>query len=584
MSIIKRLPDALINQIAAGEVVQRPSSVLKELLENAIDAGSTEIQIHIVDAGKTLIQVKDNGKGMDPMDAKLCFERHATSKISQLEDLFQIRSMGFRGEALASIASVAKVSLFTQPENQELGTHIEIEGGKIQLNEPVFFGKGTLLQVKNLFFNVPARRKFLKTNPVEYKHLLNEFIHIALSHPDKSFQFYSNDHLQFHLKPQSLKSRILDIFSHWNEEQLLIVDEETPNLGVKGYVGSPDIASNARGEQYIFVNQRFIKSNFLNHAIFKCYENLIPKGEYPFFVIFVQIHPSEIDINIHPTKTEIKFENENFVYSILHAAVKKALAKFHVEDIELDAFQNIINQQKKHLESDTTIKQFKQNKQGSAPEIDIQKSLSILYQPIHSKNEEKNNFLFSTENLSPNWTAFQVYNQFIITNIQNQLWVIHQQNAHFRVLFEKYFPKIQQGLHTQQMLYPERISFSNPDLLLFEQNAHIFKKLGFEFYVDNNGVIIKGLPIEFKIANLHSFILQILNNLKYLDSFVENFHEELVKTIIKPIAIAKDQLLLETEIQNLIEDLFQCENKFYDPYGNPIMIELKNEEIVKWFS
>ncbi len=583
MSVIKRLPDALINQIAAGEVVQRPASVLKELLENSIDAGSTQIQVHIKDAGKTLIQVKDNGKGMNPIDAKLCFERHATSKISNVEDLFQIKTMGFRGEALASISSVAKVTLITQPENQDIGTQIEVEGGKFILNQPAFLGKGTLIQVKNLFYNIPARRKFLKTNPVEYKHLLNEFIHIALSHPDKSLQFYSNDNLQLDLKPNSLKNRILDIFSQWNEEHLLLVDEETPNLGIKGYVGSPETATSSRGEQYIFVNQRFIRSNFLNHAIFKCYENIIPKGEFPFFVIFIQIHPSEVDINIHPTKTEIKFENENFVYSILHAAVRKAIAKFHVEDIEYDAFQNIVNQQKVHLEGETTIKQFKQQKQPSSNEIDIQKSLNILYQPINSKNEETQKLLFSTDNLNLNWTAFQVYNQFIITNFQNKLWIFPQQNAHFRILFEKYLPKIQQGLHTQQMLYPERIHLSNPDLLVFQENSKTFQQLGFDFQLDNNGILMKGLPVELKITNLHNFINQILNSLKYLDNYVNNFHEELVKTIIKPISISKEQPLIEKEIRNLVEDLFQSENKFYDPYGNPILYELKNEEILKWF-
>ena len=583
MSTIKRLPDALINQIAAGEVVQRPSSVLKELLENSIDAEATEIQVHIKDAGKTLIQVKDNGKGMNPIDAKLCFERHATSKISQLEDLFQINTMGFRGEALASIASVSKVSLFTQPENQEIGTHIDIENGKFVLNQPEYFGKGTLIQVKNLFYNVPARRKFLKTNPVEYKHLLNEFIHIAIANPDKTFQLYSNDNLQFHLVPKSLKNRILDIFSQWNDEHLLLVDEETPNLSVKGYVGSPDTASSTRGEQYIFVNQRFIKSNFLNHAVFKCYEGLLAKGEFPFFVIFIQIHPNEIDINIHPTKTEIKFENESFIYSILHAAVRKALAKFHVEDMEVDAFQNIINQQKKYLEGDITIKQYKEKKQDkSSEDFDLQKSLNILYQPISAKNHDFP-LLFNEDNFSQNWSAFQVYQQFIITNFQGKLWIFHQQNAHLRILFEKYLPIIQQGLHTQQILYPERITFSQPDFLLFQQNKDIFNQLGFDFYFDNEGLLIKGVPIELKIHNLSSFIRHILDSLKFLDNYLPNFHEELVKTVIQPICIAKTQRLTEKEVKSMVEELFSCENRFYDPFGNPILTELKPEEIAKWF-
>ncbi len=582
MSIIKRLPDALVNQIAAGEVVQRPASVLKELLENSIDAGATEIQVHIKDAGKSLIQVKDNGCGMDPMDAKLCFERHATSKISNIEDLFNIHTMGFRGEALASIASVSKVTLFTQPENQEIGTHVEIEGGKFLLNQPAFFGKGTLIQVKNLFFNVPARRKFLKSNQVEYKHLLNEFIHVALAYPDKCFMFFSNDKLQINLQPKSLKSRILDIYSQWNEDHLLLIDQDMPNLGIKGYIGSPETASTSRSEQYLFVNQRFIKSNFLNHAILKCYEALIPKGEYPFFMIFIQIHPSEIDINIHPTKTEIKFENENFVYSILNAVVRKALAKFHRQDIELDAFQNIVNHQKKLLESDITIKHFKEKKQEKIDDFDIQKSLNILYQPIHAKQTE-NTLLFSTENLQQNGLSFQVYNQFIVTNYQGKLWIFPQQNAHMRVLFDKYLPKVQQGLYTQQMLYPERIFFSHPDRLIFQDNIQVFEQLGFDFEVDDEGIIVKGKPIELKIPNLNHFIFHVLNCLKYIDNYTSNFHEELVKTIIKSIAIPREQILTQKEIQNLVEELFRSENKFYDPFGNPILHEIKLEDLLKWF-
>jgi DNA mismatch repair protein MutL len=396
---------------------------------------------------------------------------------------------------------------------------------------------------------------------------------------------YANDHLQFHLTPKSLKNRILDIFNAWNEENLLVVDEETPNLSIKGYVGSPEIASNARGEQYIFVNQRFIKSNFLNHAIFKCYEDLIPKDEFPFFVIFIQIHPSEIDINIHPTKTEIKFENENFVYSILHAAVRKALAKFHVQDIELDAFQQIINQQKKNLEGEITIKQYKEKKfekNSNQDVFDLQKSLNALYQPISTKKQE-NLVLFTESAASPIWSAFQVYLQYIITNYQNKLWIFPQQNAHYRILFEQYLPKIKKGLHTQQLLYPERLHLTQPDVLIFQENTQIFEKLGFDFYLDENGVIIKGIPFELKIGNLNSFVVHLLDSLKFLDFYVQNYHEELVKTIIKPLAISKVQLLSQKEIYTMVEELFACENKFYDPFGNLIVKELKLEDLEKFF-
>lgn len=592
MGIIQRLPDALINQIAAGEVVQRPASVLKELLENSIDAKASRIVIHIQDAGKSLIQVQDNGTGMDALDAKLCFERHATSKIQSLQDLFRILTMGFRGEALASIAAVSRVSLFTQTQDQTIGTHIEYEAGKCIASEPYLFEKGTLIQVKNLFFNVPARRKFLKSNAVELKHLINEAIHIALSHPEIHIECYANNQPQFLLKPQSLKQRILDLFPTLKEEQLIPVEEELPSFKVHGFLTSPDAASNQRGEQFFFVNHRFIKSNFLNHAVFQAYQNLITKSEFPFFVLFIQMAPQEIDINIHPTKTEIKFENENFVYSILSSACRKALAQFTPDnddpDNAMEAFQQIIQKQKKWLNSNPTSTpnisnsstSFNPPNSTSSPST-IKKSLQELYTPVQLSPE-----LFQHQpSLNP-FFVFQIYEQFAVTNYAQALNIIHIQNAHARILYERFKSQfVNQNFHPQPLLYPQILEFSVQDALLLANYIDTFLQIGMEIKpIENHQFLITALPIELKINQLKPFIQMLLDNIKINENYKHSFQEPMLLSLVKESMVTQKQWLSMQELESLVKELFACENTNFDPWGNPILYEIKKDDILKFFT
>lgn len=330
--IIKLLPDHVANQIAAGEVIQRPASVVKELLENSIDAGSTDIKLLIKEGGKTFIQVMDNGKGMSPTDARMCWERHATSKISQTEDIYQIKTMGFRGEALASIASVAQVELKTKRAEDNVGTLILIEGTEVKKQEPAALANGTAISVRNLFYNIPARRNFLKSNPVETRHIIDEFSRVALANPNIAFSMYNNDEEVYALKAGTLEQRIEQMFAYRTFEHILPADEQTTIINVNGFIGKPEISRKTRGEQFFFVNGRFIKDAYLNHAVVNCYENLISKEQFPFYVLHISIEPSQIDVNVHPTKTEIKFEDERAVYQIIRAVVKKALGQhYHVQ-------------------------------------------------------------------------------------------------------------------------------------------------------------------------------------------------------------------------------------------------------------
>lgn len=587
MGIIHRLPDALINQIAAGEVVQRPASVLKELLENSIDAKATRIVIHIQDAGKALIQVQDNGTGMDALDAKLCFERHATSKIHSLQDLFRILTMGFRGEALASIAAVSRVSLFTQTQDQSIGTHIEYEAGKCIASEPYLFETGTLIQVKNLFFNVPARRKFLKSNAVELKHLINEAIHIALAHPEIHLECYANNQPQFLLKPQSLKQRILELFPTLKDEQLIPVEEELPSFKVHGFLTSPDATSNQRGEQFFFVNHRFIKSNFLNHAVFQAYQNLITKGEFPFFVLFIQMAPQEIDINIHPTKTEIKFENENFVYSILSSACRKALAQFVPDNDDpnnaMEAFHQIIQKQKKWLPSSsspTPSSVF--NPSDATPSLNnIKKSLQELYTPIQLSPE-----LFQNQpSLNP-FFVFQIYEQFAVTNYAQALNIIHIQNAHARILYERFKSQFaNQNFHPQPLLYPQILEFSVQEALLLSNYIDTFLQVGIEIKaLVNHQFLITALPIELKINQLKPFIQMLLDNIKINENYKHSFQEPLLLSLVKESMVTQKHWLAMQELETLVKELFACENTNFDPWGNPILYEIKKEDILKFFT
>ena len=495
--IIKLLPDAVANQIAAGEVIQRPASAVKELLENAIDAGADNISLVIKDAGKALIQVIDNGFGMSETDARLSFERHATSKIKSADDLFRLDTKGFRGEALASIAAIAQVELKTRVEENDLGIQIQIEGSEVKEQEVCSCSKGTSFSVKNLFYNVPARRNFLKSNPVEIKHIIEEFQRVAMVHAEISFSMYNNGNEVFVLKKGSFRQRIVGIFGEKTNQKLVPVDENTDIVSVLGFVGKPEFAKKTRGEQYFFVNDRFIKNSYLNHAVQNAFEELLSKDQFPSYFLKLQIDPAKIDINIHPTKTEIKFEDERSIYAIIRTAVKQALGKNNISpslDFDQESTFNV-----PLLRSTDTIK---------APTIKVNRD----YNPFESKPVSPVSRKQSTENwealyddfekttaaiidhqdqkeeqqvISPEWnsneevanlketetqTLIQLHYKYILAQLKSGSLIIDQERAHTRILFETFIENFAKGQGTtQQLLFPETVDFTNADAELVNE-------------------------------------------------------------------------------------------------------------------
>ncbi|MEN9386928.1 MAG: hypothetical protein RLZZ185_1669, partial [Bacteroidota bacterium] len=489
--IIQLLPDAIANQIAAGEVVQRPASVVKELMENSIDAGATFIQLIIKDAGKGIVQVIDNGSGMSETDARMCFERHATSKIRKAEDLFSITTMGFRGEAMASIASVAQVELKTKRADDELGTSIKIDGSVLKSQESIQAPQGTSIAVKNLFYNIPARRNFLKSNPVETRHILDEFQRIALAHPEIKFSFIQNDQETYALPSEKLGKRIVDLFGKSYREQLAACEENTSYVSIKGYVGKPEHAKKTRGEQFFFVNDRFIKNAYLNHAVMSAYERLLPDGSFPFYVLFLSIDPAHIDINVHPTKTEIKFEDERSIYAIIQSAVRKTLSIHNlIPSLDFDSnvnFQNPSNtthrQEPQSAYSDTSHKPkpvqdaWKKLYEGLQNNIDAfeqqapQNQAALFpsamneYKTVQSKANER-----SDTSPQTSFQSIQVLNKYIAVSISSGLLLIDQKRAYQRVLYDQFMDNLQRkNGASQQLLFPQVLNINPADQILLSE-------------------------------------------------------------------------------------------------------------------
>ncbi|HRB69311.1 MAG TPA: DNA mismatch repair endonuclease MutL, partial [Chitinophagales bacterium] len=494
---IKLLPDAIANQIAAGEVIQRPASVVKELLENSVDSGAKSIQLIIKDAGRALIQVVDDGCGMSETDARMCFERHATSKIKQIEDLFSLYTFGFRGEAMASIAAIAQVELKSKLHDKDIGTILLIEGSKVVLQEPVATNSGTSISVKNLFYNVPARRNFLKSNQIETKHIIDEFIHVAMANPSIFFSLHHNGLEVYHLKASNLRQRIVSIFGKNYNEKLVPIEEITDYVSVRGFIGKPDVSKKTRGEQFFFVNNRFIKNNFLNYAISKAYEGLMAEKNFPFYCLFIDIEPNAIDINIHPTKQEIKFEDEKAVYLLLNAAAKHGLSQYSVMptiDFEHESTFNLLVDERVYNEQPFTVVQSKLNSDShtrgsyySPFDKDIpatsQRAISPtttnnfeywkkLYELDESTEEkaitikskmdllalEEENELSNNPFKNERFEPIQLHERYILTQIKSGFILIDQHKAHQRVLFEKYLRKLNnQPATTQLILFPKSL-------------------------------------------------------------------------------------------------------------------------------
>ncbi|MBC7914081.1 MAG: DNA mismatch repair endonuclease MutL, partial [Pyrinomonadaceae bacterium] len=493
--IIKLLPDSVANQIAAGEVVQRPASAVKELIENAIDAGAGKIQLIIKDAGKSLIQVIDDGCGMSITDARMCFERHATSKIRKAEDLFAIRTMGFRGEAMASIAAIAQVELKTRRHEDELGSSICIEGSEVVKQEPVSCTAGTSICIKNLFYNIPARRNFLKGNPVELRHIIDEFQRVAFSHPEIFFTFHHDGNEIFHLPQASLKQRIVHIFGGSYNQKLVPLEENTSIINLKGFIGKPEFAKKTRGEQYFFVNKRFIKDPYLNHAVLKAYEELLPDDSYPLYILFIDIDPSKIDINVHPTKTEIKYQDEKSIYAIIRSAVKRSLGQHNLTP-SLDfnqetGFNNMITV-KAHADIVPPAISFNpdfnpfhdKNPEREIPflrsmgsgKTEVSKNWGSLYDIVKNPVSEQQQFDLESTSVEHQThkpgdkQAFQVHNRFIISQIKSGFMLLDQQAAHERILYERFLEQLEthQGA-SQQSLFPQTVSLNTADFELVKE-------------------------------------------------------------------------------------------------------------------
>lgn len=609
--VIQLLPDAIANRIAAGEVIQRPASALKELLENAIDAGASEIKVIIKDAGKTLIQLTDNGSGMSEADALRCFERHATSKIREAEDLFRIRSMGFRGEALASIAAIARVELRTRRKEDELGTEVVLEGSETLLQQPCQTPQGSNIAVKNLFFNTPARRQFLKSDQVEKKHLLNEFNRVALAQPGVAFSLYQNRQLTHQLKPGNLKQRIVALFGTHYNQRLVPVEEHTDLLQVNGFVFKPSHARKSRDEQYFFVNRRFIRSPYLNHAVDQAYEELIPEGMHPSFFLFLELDPETIDVNVHPTKTEIKFRDEKIIYQIIKSVVKRSLGKYHMApslDFEREtAFDDIPDIPADQIRPPTVKIDPSYNPfQSGASPGRKQGSLISRINPRQWENlfdtaQEQAGDAGSAQADAPlretdapdttladgKHTFLQLHNSYILAPVKSGLMVIDQQGAHERILFERYLNQLDTGrVASQQLLFPENIRLSAQDADLLKELMEEISSIGFDIKIlKKNTFVVNAVPADLGDTDALQDLLEgILDNYKINQASLEDKRPaNLARSLAKRRALKSGKPMSEEEMIRLTEDLFACKMPYHTPAGKPTVAIIPIEDLTGRF-
>ena len=594
--IITLLPDHVANQIAAGEVVQRPASVVKELMENAIDAGSTHVQLIIKEAGKVLIQVVDNGKGMSVTDARMAFERHATSKIKAASDLFALNTKGFRGEALASIAAVAHVEMLTKTAVDEVATQIKIAGSEIQEQEPIVAPQGTSIAVKNLFFNIPARRNFLKSNTVELRHIIDEFHRVALAHPQVAFTFFQGGQELFDLPAANLRKRIAHVFGSKIDEKLVPVEESTSVSSVSGFVIKPNAAKRTRGQQFFFVNDRFIKSPFMHHAIMNAYEGLLVDGTVPGYFIFFNLDPQTIDINIHPTKTEVKFEDEQSLYAILRSCVKHSLGMFNVaptldfeRDPNLDTPYRQVNQSAgtPKLEVDSSFNPFK-NPDARRFSKPNESSWESLYVEVESKPVSSS--LGNEFNATSDYDTvkvFQLMNRYIVSSIGSALLLIDQQRAHERILYEQFLKTItQKKTASQQLLFPYKLELNPTQQAFLSDLEEVLVEAGFIFQRDSNTtIIIKGIPSsssEKEIPNIFENLFNSLESDLPADSFSQS--DVLSKSLAKTLSIKRGVSMKPEEQQRLLDDLFACKETQVSPFNRQIFVTLTQEELDKKFT
>lgn len=608
--IIRLLPDAVANQIAAGEVIQRPASAVKELLENAIDSGASVIKLIVKDAGKALIQVIDNGCGMSITDARMAFERHATSKIKTADDLFAIRTMGFRGEALASIAAIAQVELRTRRIEDELGTQLNTEGSKVIDQQPIQCPAGTNISIKNLFFNVPARRNFLKSTQIEIRHIIDEFIRVAMVHPEIVFSFHHNDKMVFHLNNSNLKQRITGLFGAQYSNRLVPVEQETEKIKIYGFVGKPEFARKTRGEQFFFANNRFIKHPYLHHSVDAAFEELLTKDSFPSYFLFIEIDPKLIDINIHPSKTEVNFQDNKTLYALLRSAIRQALGKYNITpslDFETERSNDFpeppkdiqINQPTIKINTDYNPFESRQKSAGTPREIRNYENWGKLYQgninykenfeqEISRGNQqtELDHVKVDSSKIT-NQKIFQIKQRFIVTVVASGIMVIDQSRAHERILFEEYMQVFEgQVSHSQQELFPETITFSSSDAAIIDEIKEDLRTLGFEINaLGKNAYVITGQPADLKDINIKDNLERIIENYrKNLIDLNLNKRVNLVSALAANMAIKSGINLQKEEMNAMIDKLFACKIPDVSPGGKAIFKVISIDEVEGLFN
>jgi DNA mismatch repair protein MutL len=597
--IIQLLPDSIANQIAAGEVVQRPASAVKELIENSIDADATQIKLILKEAGKTLLQIIDNGKGMSETDARMSLERHATSKIRKADDLFTLRTMGFRGEALASIAAVSQMEMKTRLPDEELGTLLIVEGSDVKRQEPVVCDKGSSISVKNLFYNIPARRNFLKSNASEYQHILDEFQRLALSHPEISFQLIETDSVEYDLPPGKLSQRIVGIFGKSYQEQLAPCQEDTALMKITGYVGKPHAAKKKRGEQFLFVNKRFVRNNYLNHAVMSAFDGLLPEASFPFYVLFIEIDPKHVDVNVHPTKTEIKFDDERAVYAVVLSAVRQAIGAHNLtpaidfdEDVNIiskltnasaqskevyfeERFSSSLNRSnlenwEKMFEGDEKV--FKQTPTQQDPPIQTLRFESSLNQKDDAPEEK---------------VCFQLHNKYIVKQVRSGMMIVDQQAAHERILFEKLVQQMKnKSAQSQQSLFPQAITFNAADFALVMEMQQEIEALGFRIEVfGKNTIVVNGVPGNISARGERDLFEGIIEQFKINQAELSvPLGENLARALAKRASIKTGQVLVREEMRALIDQLFICTSPNYSPDGRPTFFIFDMSKIESYFN
>lgn len=615
--IIQLLPDAVANQIAAGEVVQRPASAVKELIENAIDAGSDKIQLIIKDAGKALIQVIDNGCGMSGTDARMSFERHATSKIRKAEDLFAIRTMGFRGEAMASIAAIAQVELKTRRHEDELGTKICIEGSEVISQEPCSTPAGTSISIKNLFYNTPARRNFLKGNPVETRHIIDELQRVALAHPEIFFTMHHDGQEVYHLTQASMKQRIVHLFGNHYNQRLVPVEENTSIINLRGFVGKPEFARKTRGEQFFFVNNRFIRDNYLNHAVMGAFQEVLPDDSYPLYVLFIDIDPAKIDINVHPTKTEIKYQDEKSIYAIIRSAVKRSLGRYNITPTldfnQESGFEQMITQ--KPLDQivppnisfnpnfnpfsgdDRKAREipFLRNTNDNSKSA-IPNNWETLYQIADKETVQQHKMAIdqpitidvSNQQVSKSSERqlFQIHNRFMLSQIKSGFMLIDQQAAHERILYERFLTQLENhsGV-SQQNLFPQSVTLNTADFELLKDLMPDVRALGFDIReFGRNTIVVEGIPAELSNVNEHELLERLLEGFKNNQAILKlDKRDNLARSLARNAAIKAGTSQSLEEMNLLIDQLFACQMPNVSLNGKPVIITYSLEELLTKF-